>query len=62
MIEIGQSYKKALPPWSVWEVLARASDLSGIRHLRIRNIKDPTITKLISESTIVVNSLAIMTP
>ena len=51
-VEIGQHYKKTTAPWSIWEVLEQISDLSGVRHLRIRNLEDPTTMKLISASTL----------
>ena len=51
-IQIGQRYRKADAVWTVWRVIAVASDQMGIRHCRIVDENDPTITKLISERTL----------
>jgi hypothetical protein len=48
-IEVGQRFKKTSPPGTVWEVIAEVSDLGGIRHLRVRDLDDPTTVKLLSE-------------
>jgi hypothetical protein len=51
-IEIGQRFKQIGPPRTVWEVLEAVLDPTGIRHLRIRSLDDPTTVKLISEYTL----------
>jgi hypothetical protein len=51
-IEIGQRFKQASPPGTVWEVLNVVLHPVGIRHLRIYSLDDPTIVKLISEPTL----------
>jgi hypothetical protein len=48
-IEVGQLYKKAGASWTVWEVVEEFADRDRIRHFRLRDLKDPTNTKLVSE-------------
>jgi len=48
-IEVGQRYKKAGMSWTVWEVVEEMVDRDRFRHLRLRDLKDPTNTKLVSE-------------
>lgn len=48
-IKLGEHYKKTSAPWTVWEVVEETIDRGGVRHFRIRNLKEPTTMKLISE-------------
>jgi hypothetical protein len=51
-IEVGQHYQMTSPPGTVWELLEPVLDSMKIRHFRIRQVDDPTTTKLISEHTL----------
>lgn len=51
-IELGQCYKKASAPWTLWEVVEEAFVRGGAHHFRIRALKDPTTVKLISEQAL----------
>ncbi len=51
-IEIGQRFKQATPPGTVWQVLNIVDNPTDIRHLRIFSLDDPTNVKLISEHTL----------
>ncbi len=51
-IEVGQHYQMTSPPGTVWELLEPVLDSVKIRHFRIRQVDDPTTTKLISEHTL----------
>jgi hypothetical protein len=51
-VEVGQHYKEASAPLTIWEVAEETSGPGGIRHLRIHKLDDPTTIKLISERTL----------
>ncbi|HLI11417.1 MAG TPA: hypothetical protein VKY65_07425 [Alphaproteobacteria bacterium] len=51
-IEVGQVYMKLDNIATAWEVIGGMMDGGGVRHVRLRNIKDPLLYKLISESTL----------
>jgi len=48
-IEVGQHYKKTGASWTVWVVVEEFVDRDRLRHFRLRDVKDPTNTKLVSE-------------
>jgi hypothetical protein len=48
-VEVGQQYRKAGTSWKVWEVVDETVRHEGFRHLRLRDPRDPTNTKLVSE-------------
>ena len=49
---IGQRYQKVDTAWTMWEVIAITRDLGNIRHCRIVDVNDRSISKLISEETL----------
>ena len=51
-VEVGEHYKEANSPYTIWEVAEEISGPGGIRHLRIHKLDDPTTIKLISERTL----------
>ena len=51
-VEVGQHYKEASAPSTIWEVAEETSGPGGIRHPRIRKLDDRTTIKLISERTL----------
>jgi len=50
--QIGQRFRKVGAGWTVWEVIAIAYDRGNIRHCRIVDVNNRSISKLISEETL----------
>ena len=51
-IEVGQRYKKLDGFATLWEVDACLPDAGVVPHVRLRSVDDPSVTKMISASTL----------
>jgi hypothetical protein len=51
-VRVGQQYRKADGVSRIWEVIAFAPDLNGIRHCYIMDVGDRTNIRLIAEATL----------
>jgi hypothetical protein len=51
-VRVGQQFRKTESISVVWEVIAFAPDLNGIRHCYIMDVGDRTNIKLIAEATL----------
>jgi len=51
-VRVGQQYRKAEGISRIWEVIAFAPDLNGIRHCYIMDVGDRTNIMLIAQATL----------